>query len=58
MKEVVLATRYPVETVKRIDAHVKRLAAEAPVGVKLTRADAIRNLITKALDVAEGSKKC
>jgi hypothetical protein len=57
MKEVVLTTRYPVETVKRIDAHMKRLAAEAPVGVKLTRADAIRNLIAKALDAAD-DKRC
>ncbi|MBI5493757.1 MAG: hypothetical protein HY904_01955 [Deltaproteobacteria bacterium] len=46
--------RLPEELVARLDQHVERMRAAQP-GLEVTRADAVRVLLTKALD-AEGGK--
>ena len=44
-----VAFRFPPELLARLDAYVDRMRAQTP-GLKATRADAARVLITKALD--------
>lgn len=46
------ATRLPHDLLERIDRYVERKNAETP-GLAFTRADAIRVLLTKALDDEE-----
>jgi hypothetical protein len=50
-----IVTRAPHALVERLDAFVERLKAEEP-GRRVTRADAIRILLHKALDAEEGPK--
>ena len=49
---VQVAFRFTPELVARIDEHVRRLEARIP-GVRVTRADAVRALLTFALIDAE-----
>jgi hypothetical protein len=44
-----VAFRLPSELVARVDAYAEAIAATVP-GVRITRADAVRALLTKALD--------
>lgn len=44
--------RLPTELIARLDAYVVRMAEQTP-GMRFTQADAVRVLLTKALD-AEG----
>jgi hypothetical protein len=44
--------RLPVALIKRLDRHAARLRAEQP-GVNITRSDAIRLLLSRALDREE-----
>jgi hypothetical protein len=53
---VQLAFRVPAELVERLDAHAERLSREHP-GLEFTRTDAVRTLLTRALDEIEGEKK-
>jgi sulfate adenylyltransferase subunit 1 (EFTu-like GTPase family) len=46
------AFRLPVDLIERLDKHVKRLQDAAP-GMNITRADAVRVLLTRGLDEAE-----
>lgn len=39
--------------IARLDAHAQRMSAQTP-GLRLTRTDALRSLLTAALDAAEG----
>jgi hypothetical protein len=48
------AFRLPDDLMSRVDAYAKRLEAEQP-GISVTRADAVRALLTRALD-ATGDK--
>jgi hypothetical protein len=48
-----VAFRLPDRLLARIDRHAKRLAKEQR-GVQFTRTDAIRDLLGRALDEAEG----
>lgn len=48
-----IAIRLADRLVSRIDRHAKRLAKDER-GVQFTRTDAIRDLLTHALDAAEG----
>lgn len=50
-----VAFRLSVDLVKRIDAYVARMKTREP-GLEVTRADAVRVLLTKALDAEGGSK--
>ena len=50
------AFRLPDDLVGRVDAFAGRLEKERP-GITLTRADAVRALLTKALDIGEGPSK-
>ena len=54
--DLTLGVRLPASLVKRIDAHLARIAKEGPMGAKLSRSDAVRNLLVKALDAAENRK--
>jgi Arc/MetJ-type ribon-helix-helix transcriptional regulator len=47
-----IALRLPAALRDRVDRHRERLGAAVP-GVPLTRSDALRALLTAALDVAE-----
>ena len=47
-----VAFRLPVELVGRLDAFAERIQNESP-GLRVTRADAARLLLTRALDEAE-----
>jgi hypothetical protein len=51
-KGVQVAFRFEPDLVARIDGHAERLAAQHP-GLRFTRADAVRALLTSALDSAE-----
>lgn len=48
----VVPFRIPDELVKRLDKHADRLRREQP-GLRVTRADALRVLLTEALDQKE-----
>jgi hypothetical protein len=48
-KTVQLAFRLPAVLVARVDAYVKRLNSATP-GLDVTRTDAVRALLTQALD--------
>jgi len=48
----VIPFRLPTDLVKRLDRHAERMQAEQP-GLQVTRADALRVLLTEALDRAE-----
>lgn len=50
-----VAFRFPEDLVERIDKHVERMRAAAP-GVNLGRADAVRSLLTLALDQVEAAE--
>lgn len=51
-----VAFRFAVRLIKRIDSHVKRMG-RAERGVKFTRADAVRDLVTRALDQIESKEQ-
>jgi len=51
-KQTQVAFRLPDDLVARVDRHVERMSEQMP-GVRLTRADAIRALLTGALDAVE-----
>lgn len=50
-----VAVRLARSLLERVDGHVERLRAQVP-GISFSRADAIRSLLTEALDRAEGKK--
>ena len=47
-----VAFRLPLDLIKRLDRHVERMRRQA-VGISITRADAVRNLLSEALSQAE-----
>jgi hypothetical protein len=47
--------RLPDSLIKRLDRHVERMNADYP-GMTFTRADAVRTLLTSALDDFEGKR--
>jgi hypothetical protein len=47
-----VAFRLPKALIKRVDAYAARLEAAQP-GMKVTRTDAVRVLLVRALDAAE-----
>ena len=47
-------TRLPDSLIARLDRHVERMTKEHP-GLDFTRADAVRSLLTRALDQIEGA---
>ena len=47
------AFRLPLSLLERVDAYAARLARETP-GLNPARADAVRSLLTQALDAVEG----
>lgn len=51
-----VAFRFTVELIDRIDHHVERMRAATP-GVEYNRADAVRSLLTTALDAVEKKNK-
>ena len=51
-----VAFRFPDPLVKRIDRHAQRMEQATP-GVTFSRADAVRSLLTRALDEAEATEK-
>jgi hypothetical protein len=51
-KTIQVAFRLPENLLERIDAYARRLSEAAP-GLTITRADAARMLMTKALDAEE-----
>lgn len=51
-----VAFRLPDSLVKRLDRHVERMTAENP-GLDFTRTEAVRSLLTRALDQIEGAKR-
>ncbi len=48
-----VAFRLPDSLIARLDRHVERMTKEHP-GLDFTRADAVRSLLTRALDQIEG----
>jgi predicted DNA-binding protein len=53
---VQLAFRVPADLVQRLDAHAERLSRDNP-GLEFTRTDAVRTLLTRALDEIEAGAK-
>jgi len=53
---VQLAFRVPADIVQRLDAHAARLSRDNP-GLEFTRTDAVRTLLTRALDEVESGEK-
>jgi len=51
-----LAFRFPKVLIERIDRYATRLSNEHP-GLEFSRSDAVRTLLTRALDEVEGTKK-
>lgn len=51
-----VAFRLPDSLLERLDRHVKRMDAENP-GLEFSRADAVRSLLTRALDTVEPTKR-
>lgn len=51
-----VAFRFSDRLLARVDRHAKRLS-KAERGVTYTRADAVRDLLLRALDVVEGESK-
>jgi len=51
-----VAFRLPDSLIARLDRHAERLSKEHP-GLEFTRVDAVRTLLTVALDEAEASDK-
>lgn len=51
-----LAFRFPKDLIARIDRYVTRLESEHP-GLEFSRSDAVRTLLTRALDEIEGGTK-
>ena len=49
-----VAFRFPDRLLARIDRHAKRLA-KGQAGVRYTRADAVRDLVLRALDIVEAA---
>ena len=49
-----VAFRLPDSLIARLDLHVERMGKEHP-GLDFSRADAVRSLLTRALDEIEGS---
>jgi hypothetical protein len=49
-----VAFRLPNSLIARLDRHVERMSKEHP-GLDFSRADAVRSLLTRALDEIEGS---
>lgn len=49
---VQIGMRLPVELVKRLDEHIERLQERTP-GVSFSRTDAMKALLTKALEQEE-----
>ena len=54
--EVVTAFRLTPALLKRLDAHARRLEAMHP-GLRFTRGDAVRTLLTSALDAVEAGDR-
>jgi predicted DNA-binding protein len=50
-----LAIRLPPELIERLDAHAERMNREHP-GLGATRTDAVRTLLTAALDRVEAAE--
>lgn len=48
-----VAFRLPIRLVKRIDRHAKRLSKKERGVVEFSRTDALRDLLTRALEIAE-----
>jgi predicted DNA-binding protein len=48
------AFRLPLSLLERLDLHAERLRAEQP-GLKITRADVVRLLLTRALDALDAA---
>jgi hypothetical protein len=55
-KTVQVGFRLPADLVKRIDAYAARLSSENP-GLEVTRALAVKALLTQALDALEATPK-
>jgi hypothetical protein len=51
-----VAFRLPDGLIARLDRHVERMGKEHP-GLDFSRADAVRSLLTRALDQVEGAKR-
>jgi hypothetical protein len=51
-----VAFRLPDSLLTRLDRHVERMGKEHP-GLDFSRADAMRSLLTRALDQIEGAKR-
>lgn len=51
-----VAFRLPAPLVARLDAHAAKMSAEQP-GMTFTRADAVRTLLTRALDAEAPPKR-
>jgi hypothetical protein len=48
--------RLPIALIKRLDRHADRLMA-AHAGLRVTRGDVVRMLLTQALDTVEGKER-
>jgi hypothetical protein len=55
-KTTQVALRLPKKLLERLDEHAKRMSAAMP-GLTFTRVDAVKSLLTKALDEAEAEAK-
>ncbi len=51
-----VAFRFSNRLLARVDRHAKRLGRQQP-GITFTRADAVRDLLTRALDLVEKNGK-
>lgn len=51
-----VAFRLPDSLITRLDRHTERMTKENP-GLEFSRADAVRSLLTRALDQVEGTKR-
>lgn len=51
-----LAFRFPKALIERLDRYAARLSDEHP-GLEFSRSDAVRTLLTRALDEVDGTKK-
>lgn len=56
MAQTQVPVRLPDDILKRLDKHVERMQVAEP-GLKFTRADAVRTLVVRGLEVVEKNGK-
>jgi hypothetical protein len=56
MAQIQVPVRLPDDIVKRLDKHIERMQQAEP-GLEFTRADAVRTLVVRGLEIVEKGGK-